>query len=121
MAEWHAIEGFPGGSDGKVSACNARDPGPIPGLGRSHGEGNGIQLFVTPWIVACQTPLSMWFSRQEYWSGLPFPSPGKWSGDRQFIGNRIQSDDSKDDSRSQKKNGGKDRKYKKYLTKTEKN
>ena len=79
-----------------------------------------VQLFVTPWIVACQTPLSMWFSRQEYWSGLPFPSPGKWSGDRQFIGNRIQSDDSKDDSRSQKKNGGKDRKYKKYLTKNEK-
>ena len=32
--------------------------------------------FVTPWTVACQTPLSMGFSRQEYWSGLPFPSPG---------------------------------------------
>ena len=30
----------------------------------------------TPWTVACQTPLSMGFSRQEYWSGLPFPSPG---------------------------------------------
>ena len=30
----------------------------------------------TPWIVACQTPMSMGFSRQEYWSGLPFPSPG---------------------------------------------
>ena len=29
----------------------------------------------TPWTVACQTPLSMGFSRQEYWSGLPFPSP----------------------------------------------
>ena len=34
------------------------------------------QLFVTPWTVACQIPLSMEFSRQEYWSGLPFPSPG---------------------------------------------
>ena len=33
-----------------------------------------IQLF--PWTVAHQTPLSMGFSRQEYWSGLPFPSPG---------------------------------------------
>ena len=32
---------FPGGSDGKESACNAGDPGSIPGLGRSHGEGNG--------------------------------------------------------------------------------
>ena len=31
---------------------------------------------VTPWIVACQAPLSMGFLRQEYWSGLPFPSPG---------------------------------------------
>ena len=30
----------------------------------------------TPWAVACQAPLSMEFSRQEYWSGLPFPSPG---------------------------------------------
>ena len=29
----------------------------------------------TPWTVACQVPLSMGFSRQEYWSGLPFPSP----------------------------------------------
>ena len=32
--------------------------------------------FSTPWTVACQAPLSMGFSRQEYWSGLPFPSPG---------------------------------------------
>ena len=31
---------------------------------------------VTPWTVACQAPLSMAFSRQEYWSGLPVPSPG---------------------------------------------
>ena len=34
-------EGFPGGSDGKASACNAGDPGLIHGLGRSSGEGNG--------------------------------------------------------------------------------
>ena len=33
-----------------------------------------VQLFVTPWTVAHQAPLSMEFSRQEYWSGLPFPS-----------------------------------------------
>ena len=31
---------------------------------------------VTPWTVVCQAPLSMGFSRQEYWDGLPFPSPG---------------------------------------------
>ena len=36
--------GFPGGSDGKASACNAGDPGSIPGLGRSPGEGNGNPL-----------------------------------------------------------------------------
>ena len=35
-----------------------------------------VQLFVTPWTVACQAPLSMGFSSQEYWSGLSFPSPG---------------------------------------------
>ena len=35
-----------------------------------------VRLFATPWTVACQAPLSMGFSRQEYWSGLPFPSPG---------------------------------------------
>ena len=35
-----------------------------------------VQLFVTPSTVASQAPLSMLFSRQEYWSGLPFPSPG---------------------------------------------
>ena len=33
-------------------------------------------LFATPWTVACQAALSMGFPRQEYWSGLPFPSPG---------------------------------------------
>ena len=35
-----------------------------------------VQLFVTSWTVAHQAPPSMGFSRQEYWSGLPFPSPG---------------------------------------------
>ena len=35
-----------------------------------------VQLFATPWTAACQAPLSLVFSRQEYWSGLPFPSPG---------------------------------------------
>ena len=36
--------GFPGGSDGKESTCNAGDPGLIPGLGRSSGKGNGNPL-----------------------------------------------------------------------------
>ena len=34
-----------------------------------------VQLFATPWTIAYQAPSSMEFSRQEYWSGLPFPSP----------------------------------------------
>ena len=34
-----------------------------------------VQLFVTPWTVAYQAPPSMGFSRQEYWSGVPLPSP----------------------------------------------
>ena len=45
------------------------------------GSGGGLGtklclILMTPWTVACQTPLSMGFPRQEYWSGLPFPSPG---------------------------------------------
>ena len=35
-----------------------------------------LDFFSTPWIVAHQAPLSVGFPRQEYWSGLPFPSPG---------------------------------------------
>ena len=90
----------------KESTCNAGetgDMGSIPGSQRSPGEGNGnplqhprlenpmdrgtlllllshfghIQFFATPWIVAHQAPLSKVFPRQEYWSGLPFPSPGE--------------------------------------------
>ena len=38
-----------------------------------------VQLFATPWTVAYQASLSIEFSSQEYWSGLPFPSPGNLS------------------------------------------
>ena len=46
-----------------------------------HGGGGGLvaklcPTLATPWTIAHQAPLSMGFSRQEYWSGLPFPSPG---------------------------------------------
>ena len=41
---YFAAKGFPGGSDCKASACNAGDPGSIPGSGRSPGEGNGNPL-----------------------------------------------------------------------------
>ena len=40
----YLYRGFPGGSEAKASACNARDPGSIPGSGRSPGEGNGYPL-----------------------------------------------------------------------------
>ena len=40
----------------------------------------GVPLFATPWTEACQAPLSMGFSRQEYWSGLPWPPPGNLPG-----------------------------------------
>ena len=38
---------------------------------------NRVQLFATPWTAAHQASLSVEFSRQEYWSGLPFPSPSR--------------------------------------------
>ena len=44
-----------------------------------------VRLFATPWTVAYQAPRSMGFSRQEYWSGLPFPSPGVGQG---YVGQR---------------------------------
>ena len=44
MAELYMTVDFPDSSDGKKSACNARDPGSIPGVGRSPGEGNGNPL-----------------------------------------------------------------------------
>ena len=37
---------------------------------------SSVRLFATSWTIVHQAPLSMEFSRQEYWSGLPFPSPG---------------------------------------------
>ena len=39
-----------------------------------------VRLFATQWTVACQAPLSVGFSRQEYWSGLPCPHPGDLPG-----------------------------------------
>ena len=56
------LEGFPGGSDGKASACNAGDPGSIPGLERSAGEGNGNPLlcfsfFFSPLYSYLENPM----------------------------------------------------------------
>ena len=84
MAQYHFIPiswGFPSGSAGKESTCNAGDPGSIHGLGRSPGEGNDNLLLYSCLgnsmdKEAWQAPQSIGFSRQEYWSGLPFSSPG---------------------------------------------
>ena len=46
-----------------------------------------VQLLVTPWTAAYQAPLSMGFSRQEYWSGVPLPSLNQWS--RQLYYRRV--------------------------------
>ena len=43
---------------------------------RVHMHAELCPILCDPYTVACQTPLSMGFSRQEYWSGLPFPTPG---------------------------------------------
>ena len=87
---------FPGGSGVKTLPSNARGAGLIPGQGakiphasRSNNQNiikqkqyfnkfnvlSCVQLFAILWTVAHQAPLSMGFSRQEYWSGLPFPPP----------------------------------------------
>ena len=54
------ILSFPGGSDGKESACNAEDPGSIPGLGKSPGKGNG-----NPLQYAC---LESSLDREAWWA-----------------------------------------------------
>ena len=50
-----------------------------------------FQLFATPWTVAYQAPPSMGFSRQKYWSGLPFPSPGLQSKKPEIASIRVLS------------------------------
>ena len=54
----------------------AKSPFPLYKFTKKVKSLSHVQLFTTPWIVACQAPLFMGFSRQEYWSGLPLPSPG---------------------------------------------
>ena len=96
------LMGFPGGPVVKNPPANAGDTGSIPAPGSCHvgpcatttepahracapqqekeiekvKSLSPVWLFVTPWTVAYQVPLSVGFSRQEYWSGLPCPSPG---------------------------------------------
>ena len=50
---------------------------PFPGEVLLFSHGFVSDSFATPWTAACQASLSIGFSSQEYWSGLPFPSPGQ--------------------------------------------
>ena len=94
MKNFILFKGFPGGSVVKNPPTSAGFAVPFPGLGRaleeemathsntgeSHGQGTlmGYRPWghKESWTVACQAPPSMGFSRQEYWSGLPFPPAG---------------------------------------------
>ena len=58
--------------DSRPEDCNAAKAPSVCMLSRI----SRVQLFATPWTVARQVPLSMGFSKQEYWSGLPCPPPG---------------------------------------------
>ena len=57
----YKIAKFPGGSDGKESACNVGDPDLIPELGRSPGEGNGNQSSIFAWEMS-------WTERGTWWA-----------------------------------------------------
>ena len=57
------------------SACPLAGRPSVPGVPCAQSLSR-VCLFVTPWTVAHQAPLSLGFPMQEYWSGLPFPSPG---------------------------------------------
>ena len=92
ILEWVAISSSRGSSQPKDQTCINRWifflPLPPPGKPKSFAKYlwhkvkvkvkslSRVRLFVTPWTVAYQAPLSIGFSRQEYWSGLPFSSPG---------------------------------------------
>ena len=75
--------GFPGGSVAKTPGFQCSGAGFhswsgnwIPYISTLNKMFSRVSFFMTAWTVAHQTPLSMQFSRQKYWSGLPFPSPG---------------------------------------------
>ena len=63
-------------SQGLLRACSPREQPPGSQCACLLSCFSHVRLFATLWTVVCQAPLSMGFSRQEYWSGLPFLSPG---------------------------------------------
>ena len=76
--------GFPGGSDGKESACNAGDPGSIPGLGRSPGDGIGYPLQYSWASLVAQlvkNPPVMWETWVRSLEKGKAPTPEFWPGE----------------------------------------
>ena len=61
---------------GKPTGGDINGKGRVKGFDSTSGQSIVSNCFATPWTVACQAPLSVGFFRQEYRSGLPFPSPG---------------------------------------------
>ena len=91
----HTVEGFPGSSAGKESACNAGDPRSIPGLGRSPGEGIGCPLQYSWTSLVAQTVKNLpamketWFQSLDWenpwwraWQPTPVFLPGKFHWQR---------------------------------------
>ena len=82
---------FPGGSDGKASACSVGDPGSIPGLGRSPGEGNGNPLQYSclensmDWVAWCATVHGVAKSRTQL-SNFTFAFPELWGDEMSSSG-----------------------------------
>ena len=60
----------------RLAAIHSAESEGLSEIRKWKGKGSHVWLFATPWTIAYQATLSMGFSRQEYWSGLPFPSPG---------------------------------------------
>ena len=85
-AGWLGLEGGYGGGGGRVLLAQLRCGRLVSALmsislaaspaWKCVSRFSHVRLLVTPWAISCQAPLSMGFSMQEYWSGLPFPSPG---------------------------------------------
>ena len=83
--------GFPGGSDGKESACNAGDPGSTPGWGRSPGEGNGRPLQYSclenpmdreAWWVTVHGAAKSWTQLSKTCKHTHSQRKGEWEGGR---------------------------------------
>ena len=74
---WLTLKGYNHCKQTKVEDIREFSPGSSPLCMYVHAKSlSRVRLFVTLWTVAHQAPLSLGFPREEYWSGLPFPSSG---------------------------------------------